>query len=66
MKTIYYYQSFVGLEKLLTHIEDIDVIIVSSIHFGKGKIYLNDNEPNDKIFGQRFNPLLHQSGVRGT
>ena len=35
MKTIYYYQSFVGLEKALENITDIDVIIVSSIHFGK-------------------------------
>ena len=34
MKTIYYYQSFCGLDKLLTHINDIDVIILSSIHFG--------------------------------
>ena len=54
MKTIYYYQSFVGIDKLLTHIQDIDVIIVSSIHFGeknkKPYIHLNDNEPNDKIF----------------
>jgi len=55
MKTIYYYQSFVGLDKMLTHIQDIDVIIVSSIHFGKNSnkipgIYLNDNEPDNKIF----------------
>ena len=35
MKTIYYYQTFVGLEQSLTHIEDVDVINVSSIHFGK-------------------------------
>ena len=49
MKTIYYYQTFVGLDKMLTHIQDIDVIIVSSIHFGKDKdgkkgIYLNKAE----------------------
>ena len=55
MKSIYYYQSFVGLDKMLTHIQDIDVIIVSSIHFGKNSnkipgIYLNDNEPDDNIF----------------
>ena len=37
MKVIYYYQTFVGLDKLLTHREDVDVIIVSSIHFGKNK-----------------------------
>ena len=29
MKTIYYYQSFVGLEKALENITDIDVIIVA-------------------------------------
>ena len=56
MKTIYYYQSFVGLDKLLTHVQDIDVIIVSSIHFGKNNnkpyIHLNDNEPSDKIFNE--------------
>ena len=55
MKTIYYYQSFVGLEQSLTHIEDISVFNVSSIHFGKDpkgtkSIYLNDNKPNDPIF----------------
>jgi chitinase len=52
MKTIYYYQTFVGLSKMLTHIQDVDVIIVSSLHFGKGQIYLNDNLPNDKRFDQ--------------
>ena len=35
MKTIYYYQTVVNLDKLLTHTEDIDVLIVSSIHFDK-------------------------------
>jgi len=57
MKTIYYYQTFVGLEKALSHIEDVDVINVSSIHFGKDKdgiksIYLNDNKPCDPIFNE--------------
>jgi len=55
MKTIYYYQSFVGLHKLMNHIQDIDVIIVSSIHFDKDKsgkkgIYLNDNIPYNPLF----------------
>ena len=55
MKVSYYYQTFVGLDKLMTHPEDVTNIIVSSIHFGKDKngeknIYLNDNLPNDKIF----------------
>ena len=52
MKTIYYYETFVGLDKILNHIQDVDVIIISSIHFGDNKIYLNDNIPNDNIFDQ--------------
>ena len=56
MKTIYYYQTFVGLDKMLTHIQDIDVIIVSSIHFGKNTdkpyIHLNNNVPDNKIFDE--------------
>jgi len=57
MKTIYYYQTFVGLHKLMNHLQDIDVIIVSSIHFGKDKagkkgIYLNDNIPYDPLFNE--------------
>ena len=55
MKVCYYYQTFVGLEKMMVHPEDVTHIIVSSIHFGKDKtgiqnIYLNDNLPDDKIF----------------
>tara|TARA_B100001094_G_scaffold155510_1_gene150500 strand:- start:850 stop:1641 length:792 start_codon:yes stop_codon:yes gene_type:complete len=55
MKTIYYYQTFVGLHDLMSHVQDIDVIIVSSIHFGKDKsgqknIFLNDNIPYDPLF----------------
>ena len=54
MKVIYYYQTFVGLEKVLENIEEVDVIIVSSIHFGqKDKqpyIHLNDNDPKDPMF----------------
>ena len=45
MKTIYYYQSFVGLEKALENITDIDVIIVSSIHFGKGRHKPGSEDP---------------------
>ena len=57
MRTIYYYQTFVGLDKVLTHVEDVDVINVSSIHFGeddegKKSIYLNDNKPDDPIFNE--------------
>ena len=51
MKTIYYYQTFVGLHKLMTHLQDIDVINVSSIHFDEDKhgtknIYLKDVDRN--------------------
>ena len=57
MRVVYYYQTFVGLDKLMTHPEDVDNIIVSSVHFGKDKngednIFLNDNLPNDKIFNK--------------
>ena len=58
MKTIYYYQSFVGLEKALENITDIDVIIVSSLHFGKDGqqpyIHLNDNDPKNSIFDKMW------------
>ena len=52
MKTIYYYQTFVGLDKILSMPEIVDTIIVSSIHFDKNLIYLNDNTPFDPIFNQ--------------
>ena len=58
MKTIYYYQSFTGLEKALENITDIDVIIVSSIHFGKNGqqpyIHLNDNDPGNTSFDKMW------------
>jgi len=59
MITTYYYQSFVGLHKLLDHVQDIDVINISSIHFDENKegiknIYLNDNLPNDPLFDQMW------------
>ena len=54
-RVIYYYQTFNGLDKLLPHIEDVDVIIVASIHFGLTDrnapyIHLNNNEPTDNCF----------------
>jgi chitinase len=57
MKTIYYYQTFVGLHDLMNHVQDIDVIIISSLHFGKDKnnqknIFLNDNIPYDSVFNE--------------
>ena len=46
MKTIYYYQSFCGLDKLFSHTQDTTNIIISSIHFGSYKndpyIHLNN------------------------
>lgn len=65
MKTIYYYQTFIGLNKLMNHLQDIDVIIISSIHFDnnheKSQIYLNDNIPNDNIFNNLWNETQHCS-----
>ena len=51
MKIIYYYQTFVGLEKLKVNC-DATNLIISSIHFGDNKIYLNDNEPDNVKFKQ--------------
>ena len=80
MKTIYYYQSFVGLDKALDHIEDVDVLIVSSIHFandssnandsskdkeGQKSIYLNDNKPYDPIFNEMWFQT-EKASVQGT
>ena len=74
MKTIYYYQTFVGLDKALDHIEDVDVLIVSSIHFandssndneGKKSIYLNDNKPYDPIFNDMW-LQTEKASVQGT
>jgi len=54
MKTIYYYQSFCGLEKLYPHVQDIDTIILSSIHFSSFKndpyIHLNNYDPDSPRF----------------
>ena len=70
MRTIYYYQTFVGLQKIFSHVQDIDVITISSIHFDKDKyglknIYLNDNLPTDSKFNDLWweTKLLYQQGV---
>lgn len=70
MRTIYYYQTFVGLTKLFSHTRDIDVINISSIHFDEDKqgnknIYLNDNLPNDPKFNVMWEEtqLLSEQGV---
>ena len=49
MKIIYYYQTFTGLSKLKNKFYTTNLVI-SSIHFGDGKVYLNDNEPDDPKF----------------
>ena len=43
MKTIYYYQTFVGLKNILSHPQDTNVIIISSIHFD------NDTNQNKSL-----------------
>ena len=70
MKTIYYYQSFCGLDKLQSHIKDIDTIILSSIHFGKNSdntpyIHLNDHPPYSIKFDKVWHDLqiAYQGGV---
>ena len=55
MRTCYYYQTFIGLEEVLQSSENVDEIIISSIHFDTNKqnqiqIYLNDNIPDSKQF----------------
>lgn len=69
MKTIYYYQSFCGLHKLLSHPQDITNIIVSSIHFGTYKnepyIHLNNFHPDSPKFDSVWEELqqLYYQGV---
>jgi len=53
-RIIYYYQTFVGLDKILKE-SAVTHIHLSSIHFGKNAdgspyIHLNDNSPDDDIF----------------
>ena len=69
MKTIYYYQSFCGLEKLYPHVQDIDTIILSSIHFSSYRadayIHLNDYPPTSPMFDPVWTELhkLYSQGV---
>ena len=69
MKTIYYYQSFCGLEKLYSHVQDIDTIILSSIHFSSYRsdpyIHLNDYPPTSPKFDSVWTELhkLYSQGV---
>lgn len=58
MKTCYYYQTFVGLSDVLNQPQNVDQIIISSIHFDDGKtdieIFLNDYSPEDKRFNNMW------------
>jgi hypothetical protein len=69
MKTIYYYQSFCSLDKMIENSQQVDVIILSSIHFGKFKnepyIHLNNNYPNSPLFNKVWEDLqkLYFNGV---
>ena len=69
MKTIYYYQTFCGLEKLYPHVQDIDTIILSSIHFSSYKndpyIHLNNYDPESPKFDNVWIELqkLYEQGV---
>ena len=54
-RIIYYYQTFNGLQSILTPDTKVTHIHLSSIHFGSDEnnnpyIHLNDHNPNDKIF----------------
>ena len=67
----YYYQTFNGLQCLLEKPQLVDIIIVSSIHFGINKdgfpyIHLNDEVPDNKIFNQLWaeTQLLSHKGVK--
>ena len=64
MKIIYYYQTFVGLEKLKVNCY-ANHLIISSIHFGDNNIYLNDNDPDDEKFKQLWEETesLPEKGV---
>ena len=69
MKTIYYYQSFCGLEKIMVHPQDLDNIILSALHFGEDKgvkyIHLNNYDPDDIKFKSVWEELskLYYDGV---
>ena len=69
MKTIYYYQTTCSLGKMIENSQHIDVVILSSIHFGKYKnepyIHLNDNFPNSPLFNTVWEDLnkLYYNGV---
>ena len=50
MKLIYYYQTFCGLQDILSSEYKPDIIHLSSIHFGENYIHLNDKPPDSPDF----------------
>ena len=70
-RIIYYYQTFTGLDSILTHDTKVTHIHLSSIHFGKDEnnqpyIHLNDNNPDDKIFDSMWKDIkkAKQLGIK--
>ena len=69
MKTIYYYQTPSSLDTIIEDSQDVDIIILSSIHFGIFKnepyIHLNDNFPTSPLFDKVWEDLqkLYYDGV---
>ncbi len=60
---IYYYQTFIGTNKIKDNIKYVTTLNLSAIHFGfddksKPYIHLNDNNPYDCIFDQLWTELL--------
>jgi len=54
-RIIYYYQTFNGIQSILTQNTKVTHIHLASIHFGTDEnnnpyVHLNNNNPNDKIF----------------
>ena len=61
-RVIYYYQTFITIEKILKEKPTVTHIHLSSIHFGyddnnAAYIHLNDNDPYDKIFDNVWKEL---------
>ena len=70
-KIIYYYQTFNGLQSILTPDTKVTHIHLSSIHFGTDEhnnpyIHLNDHNPNDKIFDSLWEDIkkAKQLGIK--
>ena len=66
MRTIYYYQEDVGLQQAIDYNKNIDEIIISSVHFKKKRMFLNDNYIEHKVNHKLFNQAeeLFNKGVR--